>query len=62
MLELLTALFVAWLASDSNGKVDPHKAAGIAWGMKGSMSNEDIADLGATLGAMGAFDDDNSDI
>lgn len=39
-----------------DGKPDPYKAAGIAWGLKGNLSLSNIADLGSLLGAQGAFD------
>ncbi len=45
-------------SKDTNGKPDPYKAAGIAWGMKGNLSWGDIANLGAMLGTQGAFDDE----
>ena len=42
---------------DENGKVDKWKATGIAMGL-GHTSDDDIAMMGAMLGAEGAFDDD----
>lgn len=41
-----------------DGKPDPYKAAGIAAG-RGYTSLSDTAQLGAMLGAAGAFDDDD---
>ena len=61
MLELLALLLIALFSEDDNGKVDPYKAAGIAWGIKGDMSADETARFGAMLGAIGAFDD-NGDI
>ena len=61
MLKFLEMLLVSLIATDEKGKVDPYKAAGIAFGMKGGkMTDSDWADLGTTLGAMGAFDDDDT--
>ncbi len=46
---------------NENGKVDKWKATGIAMGL-GHTSDDDIAMMGAMLGAEGAFDeDDNTD-
>ncbi len=54
------AIYVAVQASkDKNGKPDIYKAAGILFGAGGSLFNEDIAELGAMLGADSAFDDDS---
>lgn len=44
---------------DENGKIDVAKATGISMGL-GNTSSQDIAMLGAILGAEGAFDDDDS--
>lgn len=44
-------------SKDARGKPDPHKAAGIAWGMNGDLSTADILELGGYLGAEGAFDE-----
>lgn len=44
-------------SKDENGKPDPYKAAGLLAGMKGGLSGADWANLGAALGAQGAFDD-----
>lgn len=44
-------------SKDANGKPDPYKAAGLLFGAKGSLSDSDLAELGAVLGAEGAFDD-----
>lgn len=41
-------------------KIDPYAAAGIAMGMGKLNSTEDIIKLGGFLGAMGAFDDDDT--
>ena len=43
---------------DENGKIDVAKATGISMGL-GHMSDNDIAMMGAMLGAEGAFDDDD---
>ena len=54
------ALYSAVQASKcADGKPDPYKAAGMVFGAKGDLSNSDIAELGAILGAEGAFDDDD---
>ena len=60
MLELLAIILASLLfgRKDSN-KPDPYKAAGIAYGLKSNLSGKDVADLGAALGSMGAFDDEN---
>jgi len=42
--------------------IDPYEVAGIAFGMGKLESTEDILKLGGMLGAMGAFDDDKSDV
>lgn len=44
-------------SKDKNGKPDPWKAAGMAAGM--GLDPSQIADLGAMLGAQGAFDEDD---
>ncbi len=44
-------------SKDTNGKPDPYKAAGMMFGANGSLSDSDLAELGAVLGAEGAFDD-----
>lgn len=49
------------LSRNAKGKPDPYAAAGIAHGMKGGMSDWEMAQLGAMLGAQGAFDDDPDD-
>lgn len=55
------ALWGAVQASkDENGKPDPYKATGIAFGM-GNRSFSDIARLGAILGSEGAFDKNTDD-
>ena len=46
-------------SKDENGKPDLYKAAGLIYGAKGNLSHSDIAELGAVLGAEGAFDDKN---
>lgn len=60
-LESLIGTFVAHAAvqasKDANGKPDSYKAAGILYGAKGSLSDSDMAEVGAMLGAEGAFDD-----
>ncbi len=43
----------------AKGRPDPYKAVGILFGTKGELSDSDLADLGAYLGAEGAFDDDH---
>ena len=43
---------------DSSGKPDPYKAAGMVFGAKGNLSDSDLDELGAMLGAEGAFNDD----
>lgn len=45
-------------SKNSKGKPDPYKAAGMVAGL-GYTSLDDTAQLGAMLGAEGAFDDDN---
>ena len=47
------------MAIDKNGKVDPFATAGIAYGMKGYLSNADLEKLGRTIGAKGGFDKKN---
>lgn len=55
------ALWGAVQASkDENGKPDPYKATGMAFGM-GNRSFSDIARLGAILGSEGAFDTNTDD-
>lgn len=44
-----------------DGKIDPYAVAGAAHGLKGDLSDSDMAGLGAMLGAMGAFDDDEDE-
>lgn len=44
-------------SKDFNGKPDPYKAAGIAYGLKGNLNSAGMAELGTYLGAEGAFDD-----
>ena len=44
-------------SKDTNGKPDPYKAAGMMFGANGSLSDSDIAELGAVLGAEDAFED-----
>lgn len=48
-------------SKDANGKPDPYKAAGIAYGMRGNLSDSDIARLGSYLGAEGGFDSSDDD-
>ena len=50
---------VTVMARDKNGKVDPFATAGIAYGMKGYLSNADLEKLGRTIGAKGGFDKKN---
>lgn len=50
---------VTEMARDKNGKVDPFASAGIAYGMKGRLSNSDLEKLGRTIGAKGGFDSRN---
>jgi len=63
-IESLLDSFSLWAAvqdsKDSNGKPDPYKAAGIAFGMRGDLSTADILELGGYLGAEGAFDSNGS--
>lgn len=46
-------------SKDSKGKIDPYKAAGMAWGSGKIKSFEDIMRLGAVLGSQDAFDEDS---
>lgn len=58
MLELLAALLASMICDgQEKNRPDPYKAAGIAYGLKGGLSDKDITDMGALLGTMGAFDD-----
>lgn len=43
-------------SKDENGKPDPYKAAGAAYGM-GLLNSSNIGAFGAMLGEKGAFDD-----
>lgn len=47
-------------SKDENGKPNPYKVTGIAFGM-GNRSFSDIARLGAILGSEGAFDKNTDD-
>ena len=46
-------------SKDSTGKPDPFIATGIVHGVRGNLSFNDTARLGAFLGAQVAFDDSN---
>lgn len=48
-------------SKDSCGKPDPYKAAGIAFGMRGDLSTEDILKLGRYLSEEDAFRSDDSE-
>ena len=41
---------------DAQGRPDPYRAAGIAYGMRGDLSDPDMMELGGYLGAEGAFE------
>lgn len=59
MVEQIVSMLISLVfACRADGKPDPYQAAGIAYGLKGDLSAAEMADLGAMLGAMGAFDDD----
>ena len=45
----------------SKGRIDPYKAAGIAFGLGKLNTLSDMASFGALLGAIGAFDDESAD-
>jgi len=45
---------------DPDGKLDPYKAAGAVYGLRGALGWSDIAELGTLLGGMGAFDSEGS--
>lgn len=59
-IESLIDGFSLWAAvqnsKDSNGKPDPYKAAGIAYGAHSDLSTADLLELGGYLGAEDAFD------
>ena len=50
---------VTEMARDKKGKVDPFAAAGIAYGLKGHLSDTDLEKLGRTIGAKGGFDSED---
>jgi hypothetical protein len=50
---------VTEMARDEKGKVDPFAAAGIAYGLKGDLSDLDLEKLGRTIGAKGGFDSED---
>ena len=56
--QMVNMLISLMLARRADGKPDPYQAAGIAYGWKGNLSAAEMADLGAMLDTMGAFDDD----
>ena len=45
----------------SKGRIDPYKAAGIAFGLGKLNTLSDMASFGALLGAIGAFNDESAD-
>lgn len=59
VLELVLLIAITHFSKDSKGKSDPYKAAGIAYGMKGKLTDKDLTDLGTMLGAQDAFDEED---
>lgn len=59
LVQSAMAYSAAQASKGSNGRPDPYMASGMAFGVHGDLSDSDLAELGAMLGAQGAFDDNN---